>query len=96
MRDRRKVRIARTNEGWIGYRGRNKVEVFDSLELAQDWKRNIVSPKQDYGWDVNPETGEPAGPDKMWVRSAMNGKLILQGDRVPYTSSPASETYWCS
>lgn len=99
-RNKPKARIAITSRGWCGYLGHNKVKEFGSAipasELdAKAWFRDQVSPVQNYGYAIHPETKEPAPEGEMWVRSIF-GNWLTHSNRTPYTCSPASETYWSS
>ena len=56
------------------------------------------TPKQIPFWgkSVNPVTGEQAPEGYFWAKNAIGDGWFLESVGTSFTSSPASETYWCS
>ena len=80
---------------WNAYLGTRKHMEFGTSEYdAKLWLLDQTQPKQTYGAQVNPETGERAPYGQMWCVNHVTGAWFLENERTPYTCSPASETYW--
>lgn len=91
-----KYRIKEMKSGhWSGYAGVKKVAGFTTEAGAREWLLDMISPVNVWGKLINPVTGEPAPPGKMWIRNIMSDVWVLESNRAKYTNTVASETYWC-